>query len=96
MGLSATDTILPMTPMFHANGAWGFTHAAPMVGAKLVLPGPKMDGASIVELIEAEGVTVTAGVRRSMRSCCSSSKRTVEVPAPYSASWWQVRRPRPA
>jgi acyl-CoA synthetase (AMP-forming)/AMP-acid ligase II len=56
MGLSATDTILPMTPMFHANGAWGFTHAAPMVGAKLVLPGPKMDGASIVELIEAEGV----------------------------------------
>src|SRR3954449_1064756 len=62
MGLSATDTILPMTPMFHANGAWGFTHAAQMVGAKLVLPGPKMDGASIVELIEAEGVTVTAGV----------------------------------
>lgn len=62
MGLSATDTILPMTPMFHANGAWGFTHAAPMVGAKLVFPGSKMDGASIVELIEAEGVTVTAGV----------------------------------
>ena len=51
-----------MTPMFHANGAWGFTHAAPMVGAKLVLPGPKMDAASIAELIEAEGVTVTAGV----------------------------------
>jgi len=51
-----------MTPMFHANGAWGFTHAAPMVGAKLVLPGPKMDAASIAELIEAEGVTVAAGV----------------------------------
>ena len=62
MGLAATDTILPMTPMFHANGAWGFTHAAPMVGAKLVLPGPKMDAASIAELIETEGVTVTAGV----------------------------------
>ena len=61
-GFSAQDTILPMTPMFHANAAWGFTHAAPMVGAKLVLPGPKMDGASIAELIEAEGVTVTAGV----------------------------------
>lgn len=61
-GFSAQDTILPMTPMFHANGAWGFTHAAPMVGAKLVLPGPKMDGASIAELIESEGVTVTAGV----------------------------------
>ncbi|WP_084799746.1 long-chain-fatty-acid--CoA ligase [Bradyrhizobium sp. Ai1a-2] len=62
MGFSARDTILPMTPMFHANGAWGMTHAAPMVGAKLVLPGPKMDGASIAELIEDEGVTVTAGV----------------------------------
>jgi fatty-acyl-CoA synthase len=62
MGLAATDTILPMTPMFHANGAWGFTHAAPMVGAKLVLPGPRMDAASIAELIEMEGVTVTAGV----------------------------------
>jgi acyl-CoA synthetase (AMP-forming)/AMP-acid ligase II len=36
MGFTAQDTILPMTPMFHANGAWGFTHAAPMVGAKLV------------------------------------------------------------
>jgi acyl-CoA synthetase (AMP-forming)/AMP-acid ligase II len=62
MGFSARDTILPMTPMFHANGAWGMTHAAPMVGAKLVLPGPKMDGASIAELVEGEGVTVTAGV----------------------------------
>ena len=61
-GFTALDTILPMTPMFHANGAWGFTHAAPMVGAKLVLPGPKMDAASIVELIDAEEVTVTAGV----------------------------------
>jgi len=62
MGFTAQDTILPMTPMFHANGAWGFTHAAPMVGAKLVLPGPKLDGGSIADLIEAEGVTVTAGV----------------------------------
>jgi fatty-acyl-CoA synthase len=62
MGFTALDTILPMTPMFHANGAWGFTHAAPMVGAKLVLPGPKMDAANIAELIETEGVTVTAGV----------------------------------
>jgi acyl-CoA synthetase (AMP-forming)/AMP-acid ligase II len=62
MGFTALDTILPMTPMFHANGAWGFTHAAPMAGAKLVLPGSKLDAASIAELIESEGVTVTAGV----------------------------------
>jgi len=60
--LTALDTILPLTPMFHANGAWGYTHGAPMVGAKLVLPGPKMDAGSIVELIEAEEVTVAAGV----------------------------------
>jgi acyl-CoA synthetase (AMP-forming)/AMP-acid ligase II len=62
IGFSALDTILPMTPMFHANGAWGFTHAAPMVGAKLLLPGPKMDPTSIAELIQTEGVTVAAGV----------------------------------
>src|SRR5258705_11123775 len=53
---------MPWTPMFHAKGAWGFTHAAPMAGAKLVLPGPKLDAASIAELIETEGVTITAGV----------------------------------
>jgi acyl-CoA synthetase (AMP-forming)/AMP-acid ligase II len=62
IGFTAQDTILPMTPMFHANGAWGFTHVAPMVGAKLVLPGPRMDGASIAELIRDEQVTITAGV----------------------------------
>jgi len=62
IGFTAQDTILPMTPMFHANGAWGLTHAAPMVGAKLVLPGPRMDGASIAELIGNEHVTIAAGV----------------------------------
>src|SRR5262245_59565382 len=62
IGFTAQDTILPMTPMFHANGAWGVTHVAPMVGAKLVLPGPRMDGASIAELIGDERVTITAGV----------------------------------
>jgi len=45
LGFTALDTIPADDPMFHANGAWGFTHAAPMVGAKLVLPGPKMDAA---------------------------------------------------
>jgi fatty-acyl-CoA synthase len=48
--------------MFHANGAWGWTHVAPMVGAKLVLPGPRLDGASIAELMHDERVTITAGV----------------------------------
>jgi len=63
LGFTAVDTILPMTsdvfmPMAHG----GFTHAAPMVGAKLVLPGPKLDAASIAELVKTEGVTVAAGV----------------------------------
>ena len=61
MGFSATDVVLPVVPMFHAN-AWGVAFAAPAVGAKLVMPGPKMDGASIFELLETEKVTFSAAV----------------------------------
>ncbi|QUD90846.1 long-chain-fatty-acid--CoA ligase [Phenylobacterium montanum] len=61
MGLSARDTILPVVPMFHAN-AWGIAFSAPAVGAKLVMPGAKMDGASIHELLETEQVTFSAAV----------------------------------
>ncbi|WP_043837023.1 long-chain-fatty-acid--CoA ligase [Muricoccus aerilatus] len=59
--LSARSVAMPVVPMFHVN-AWGLPYAAPMVGAKLVLPGPKLDGASLHALIEEEGVTFTAGV----------------------------------
>jgi fatty-acyl-CoA synthase len=61
MGISGRDVILPVVPMFHAN-AWGLAFSAPAVGAKLVMPGPKMDGASIHELLETEGVTFSAAV----------------------------------
>ena len=61
MGLSSRDVILPVVPMFHAN-AWGITFSAPAVGAKLVMPGAKMDGAAIHELLESEGVTFSAAV----------------------------------
>lgn len=61
MSLSALDTVLPVVPMFHVN-AWGLPYAAAMVGAKLVFPGPALDGKSIYELIEGEGVTLAAGV----------------------------------
>lgn len=61
INLSARDAVLPVVPMFHAN-AWGLPYAAPLVGAKLVFPGPHMDGASLHELIEGENVTVLAGV----------------------------------
>lgn len=61
MGLSARDVILPVVPMFHVN-AWGIPYTAAQVGAKLVLPGPALDGKSLYELMEAEGVTFAAGV----------------------------------
>src|SRR6478735_5632452 len=58
---SSSDTILPVVPMFHVN-AWGLPYVACMVGAKLVFPGPFLDGKSLYELFEAEGVTMAAGV----------------------------------
>ena len=60
--LSAADSILPVVPMFHVC-AWGIPYGAPMVGAKLVLPGPKLgDGALLQQLIQQEDVTVALGV----------------------------------
>jgi 3-(methylthio)propionyl---CoA ligase len=61
VNLSSRDAALPVVPMFHVN-AWGMPYAACMVGAKLVFPGPALDGKSLYELFEAEGVTVSAGV----------------------------------
>ncbi len=60
-GFSATDATMPVVPMFHVN-AWGLPYASAMAGAKLVMPGPRLDGASLLGLIRQEGVTVTAGV----------------------------------
>ena len=61
LDISPQQTILPVVPMFHIN-AWCIPYAAPIGGAKLVLPGPRLDGASLYELIEAEKVTLSAGV----------------------------------
>jgi len=61
LNVSSQDTILPMVPMFHVN-AWGLPYSAPMSGAKLVLPGAAMDGASLCGLIMSERVTFAAGV----------------------------------
>ncbi|MFC5798743.1 long-chain-fatty-acid--CoA ligase [Sphingopyxis terrae] len=61
LALSARDTVLLVVPMYHAN-AWGVVYSAPAVGAKLVLPGQRMDGESIYNLIEEEGVTYSAAV----------------------------------
>jgi 3-(methylthio)propionyl---CoA ligase len=61
LGCSAADVILPVVPMFHVN-AWGLPYSGPLVGCKLVLPGPHLDGKSLHELFEKEGVTFSAGV----------------------------------
>ncbi|MDM0118524.1 3-(methylthio)propionyl-CoA ligase [Variovorax arabinosiphilus] len=61
MGISARDSVLPVVPMFHVN-AWGIPYSAALTGCKLVFPGPALDGKSVYELIEAEGVTYAAGV----------------------------------
>ena len=61
MGISSRDVVLPVVPMFHAN-AWGLAQSSPMIGAKLVMPGARLDGASIYELLDTEKVSFTAAV----------------------------------
>ena len=61
LNVGARDCILPVVPMFHVN-AWSLPYACTMVGAKLVLPGPHLDGKSVYELMESEKVTCSAGV----------------------------------
>ena len=61
MHMGEYECVMPVVPMFHVN-AWGILYAAAMTGTKLVMPGPKLDGASLHELIIAEHVTMTAGV----------------------------------
>ena len=61
LNLSARDVVLPVVPMFHVN-AWGLPYSCAAVGAKMVFPGAGLDGKSLHELFEAEGVTMTAGV----------------------------------
>jgi fatty-acyl-CoA synthase len=60
-GVRARDSIMPVVPMFHAN-AWAIAFVAPMAGAKLVMPGAKLDGASVYELLDSEQVSFTAAV----------------------------------
>ena len=60
-GCGAKDVVMPIVPMFHAN-AWAIAFVAPMCGAKLVMPGAKLDGQSVYELLEGEKVTFTAAV----------------------------------
>ena len=60
-GLSMSDTIMPVTSLFHANG-WGIPFSAAMAGAKIVLPGPFADAEGLLDLMVRERVTITTGV----------------------------------
>jgi acyl-CoA synthetase (AMP-forming)/AMP-acid ligase II len=60
-GLAERDVCLPIVPMFHVN-AWGLPFVCPLVGASLVMPGARLDPAGLIELVEAESVTFSAGV----------------------------------
>ena len=60
-GITSQDVVMPVVPMFHAN-AWGLPFAVPAAGARLVLPGRHLDGASLAKLIAAEEVTIAVGV----------------------------------
>jgi len=75
VNISARDTILPVVPMFHAN-AWGLPYAAAMNGAKLVMPGPGLDGDSLVKLIEAEAVTNAMGVPTIWHGLLAAAEKT--------------------
>ncbi len=61
LNVSSRDVVTPVVPMFHAN-AWGLPYAAMLTGAKIVFPGPALDGKSVYELFEQEKVTFSAGV----------------------------------
>jgi acyl-CoA synthetase (AMP-forming)/AMP-acid ligase II len=61
LNVSGRDAVLPVVPMFHVN-AWGLPYSVPLTGAKMVFPGPALDGKSLYELFESEKVTFSAGV----------------------------------
>jgi fatty-acyl-CoA synthase len=61
MGISSRDVVMPVVPMFHAN-CWGIALTAPMNGASLIMPGQKMDGAAIHQMLDENRVTCTAAV----------------------------------
>lgn len=74
MGLSAKDVMMPVVPMFHVN-AWGTPYAAAMVGSTLVLPGPGLDGASLVNLIDQYKVTIALGVPTIWQGLLTAAKK---------------------
>ncbi|WP_111858005.1 long-chain-fatty-acid--CoA ligase [Acinetobacter sp. CFCC 10889] len=75
LNLSAKNVMLPVVPMFHVN-AWGTPYAAAMVGCTLVLPGPGLDGASLVQMIDDYHVTVALGVPTIWQGLLAAAKQS--------------------
>ena len=75
LAISAKDTVLPVVPMFHVN-AWGVPYIAAANGAKLILPGPGLDGKSLVKLIDGEAVTLALGVPTIWMGLLAALKKT--------------------
>lgn len=75
LSLSAAETVLPVVPMFHVN-AWGVPYAAALVGSELILPGPNLDGDSLVELIDRHRVTLALGVPTIWRGLLEAADRS--------------------
>lgn len=75
LNLSANDIMLPVVPMFHVN-AWGTPYAAAMVGCTFVLPGPGLDGASLVQMIDENKVTIALGVPTIWQGLLGAAKQT--------------------
>lgn len=74
LNLSAKDIVMPVVPMFHVN-AWGVPYAAAMVGCTIVLPGPNLDGDSLVSLIDDYKVTVALGVPTIWQGLLAAAKK---------------------
>lgn len=79
LAIAARDTVLPVVPMFHVN-AWGVPYIAAAVGAKLVLPGPHLDGESLVNLLNAQSVTLALGVPTIWMGLLEAMARTGKKP----------------
>ena len=82
MALSSRDRVMPVVPMFHAN-AWSLAFSAPISGAGLVMPGPKLDGASIYEMLTEGRVTMTAAVPTVWLMLLQYLEQNPELKLPY-------------
>jgi acyl-CoA synthetase (AMP-forming)/AMP-acid ligase II len=84
MALSSRDVAMPVVPMFHAN-AWSIAFSAPIAGAALVMPGPKLDGASIYEMLMEGKVTITAAVPTVWLMLLSHLEQNTQLRLPHLA-----------